>query len=124
MFDLGDGFTLFRNRELTDEFVDFLETTAFGTQQNLYRHFYIREFVADTPDTEFYYARDAENELVAIVAFAGGLSLVHRLMRGCTSGITPPLQRSGEKTDRPAEPDRTGMAAGATTRPDHFLRVH
>ncbi|MCB9284274.1 MAG: GNAT family N-acetyltransferase [Lewinellaceae bacterium] len=69
MFDLGDGFTLFRNRELTDEFVDFLETTAFGTQQNLYRHFYIREFVADTPDTEFYYARDAENELVAIVAF-------------------------------------------------------
>ena len=49
LFDLDEGFTLYRTLELSDEIVHFLENTAFGTKDNLYRHYYIREFVANTP---------------------------------------------------------------------------
>lgn len=66
---LDDTFTLYRTEELTDEIVDFLENTAFGTKDNLYRHYYIREFVNNTPGTDFYFARKNGKELVAMVAF-------------------------------------------------------
>ncbi|MBK7408271.1 MAG: hypothetical protein IPJ40_09535 [Saprospirales bacterium] len=69
LFDLDEGFTLYRTTELSDEIVRFLENTAFGTKHNLYRHYYIREFVANTPRTTFYYLRQDHKEMVAIVAF-------------------------------------------------------
>lgn len=69
LFDLEDGYTLFRTRALSDEIVQFLENTAFGSKDNLYRHFYIREFVAHTPRTEFYLLRNHEKELMGLVAF-------------------------------------------------------
>ena len=68
LFELQEGYTLYRTGEITDEIVKFLENTTFGTQHNLYRHYYIREFVENTPRTEFIYGRDFEDEMVAIVA--------------------------------------------------------
>lgn len=70
LFDLDERFTLYRTTTLTDEIVHFLENTAFGTKDNLYRHFYIREYVANNPRTEFFFARDNQNggEMVGVVA--------------------------------------------------------
>jgi len=69
LFDLGEDYTLYQTGELTDEIVQFLENTAVGTKDNLYRHYGIREFVAHTPRTEFYLMRDHAKELLAMVAF-------------------------------------------------------
>jgi RimJ/RimL family protein N-acetyltransferase len=68
LFDLDEHFTLYRTTTLTDEIVGFLENTAFGTRDNLYRHYYIREFIANTPRFEFFYARDKSGEVIGIVA--------------------------------------------------------
>jgi len=70
IFDLDERFALYRSTAVTDEIVRFLEDTAFGTKENLYRHFYIREYVANNPSTEFFFARDRQNnlEMVGLVA--------------------------------------------------------
>ena len=69
LFVVDEGFTVYKTLELSDEIVRFLEQTAFGTKDNLYRHYYIREFVAHTPRTEFFLLRDDNMELMGIVAF-------------------------------------------------------
>ena len=97
LFDLDEGFTLYRTIELSDEIVHFLENTAFGTKDNLYRHYYIREFVANTPKTEFYLLRNDEKELLASWRFAAGCSKETRLTREPISATSPPPRRSGEK---------------------------
>jgi RimJ/RimL family protein N-acetyltransferase len=68
LFELEPGYTLYRTTELTDEIVEFLENTTFGTQHNLYRHYYIREFIAHTPRTEFLYLIDPDGDLVGMTA--------------------------------------------------------
>ena len=69
LLDLDEEYTLFQSPELSDEVLDFLENTAFGTQDNLYRHYYIREFVENTPRTVFFLARNPAGELVGVAAF-------------------------------------------------------
>ncbi len=65
-----DGYQMYKEYKMGDEFFEIMEQVSFGTSQTLYHHYYSREHLSHIPDPYFFTVR-REGRLQSVVTFCG-----------------------------------------------------